>query len=145
MVVRILIILHAGSVDGKIMVEDDGGQMSDFTTVTWQIGLGETLCYRFRSEATGASGLVEVTYTSLKSVYSIMDTYKFPLVQASASCVCDCPGGASHCSGGVDMCRNETNCHTYYNPSVQSLGCFLQWLKLSASICCQIKVSDDLQ
>lgn len=29
------------------MVEDDGGQMSDFTTVTWQIGLGETLCYRW--------------------------------------------------------------------------------------------------
>ena len=102
-------------------------------------------CYRFKSEATGASGLVEVSYISLKSVYSIMDTYKFPLVQASASCVCDCPGGASHCSGGLDMCHNETNCHTYYNPSVQSMGCFLQWLKLSASICCQIKVRGDVQ
>ena len=39
-------VASPGSVDGKIMVEDDGGQMSDFTTVTWQIGLGETLCYR---------------------------------------------------------------------------------------------------
>ena len=27
-----------GSVDGKILVEDDGGQMTDFTTITWQIG-----------------------------------------------------------------------------------------------------------
>ena len=41
------IVNYQGSVDGKIMVEDDGGQMSDFTTVTWQIGLGETLCYRW--------------------------------------------------------------------------------------------------
>ena len=28
----------SGSVDGKILVEDDGGQMTDFTTITWQIG-----------------------------------------------------------------------------------------------------------
>ena len=27
-----------GSVDGKILVEDEGGQMTDFTTITWQIG-----------------------------------------------------------------------------------------------------------
>ena len=33
--------------DGKILVEDDTGLMTDFTTVTWQIGLGETLCYRW--------------------------------------------------------------------------------------------------
>ena len=32
--------------DGKILVEDEAGVMTDFTTVTWQIGLGETLCYR---------------------------------------------------------------------------------------------------
>ena len=32
--------------NGKILVEDDAGVMTDFTTVTWQIGLGETLCYR---------------------------------------------------------------------------------------------------
>ena len=32
--------------DGKILVEDDTGVMTDLTTVTWQIGLGETLCYR---------------------------------------------------------------------------------------------------
>ena len=32
--------------DGKIVVEDEAGELSDFTTVSWQIGLGETLCYR---------------------------------------------------------------------------------------------------
>ena len=62
-----LLSFMSGSVDGKILVEDDGGQITDFTTVTWQIGLGETLCYRFRSEASGAAGAVEVTYTSLKA------------------------------------------------------------------------------
>ena len=128
--------------DGRIVVEDDGGQLSDMTTVSRSIGLGETLCYRFRSQASDSSqGTVEVTYVSLKSVYSIMDTYKFPLVRSSVQCVCDCPGGASHCHNGVNMCPNTTtNCHTYYNPSVQSVGCFLQWLKLSASICCQLQV-----
>ena len=86
------------------------------------------------------SGTVEVTYVSLKSVYSIMDTYTFPLVHTRVQCTCDCPGGVSHCHSGLDMCTNTTNCHTYYNPSVQSGGCFLQWLKLSASICCKIQV-----
>ena len=27
----------------------EGGGTQDFTTITWQIGLGETLCYRFGS------------------------------------------------------------------------------------------------
>ena len=62
--------------DGKIVVEDEAGELSDFTTVSWQIGLGETLCYRFRSESRGMSGTVEVTFLSLKSVYSIMDSYR---------------------------------------------------------------------
>lgn len=35
-----------GAMDGKIVVEDEAGELSDFTTVSWQIGLGETLCYR---------------------------------------------------------------------------------------------------
>ena len=35
-----------GVMDGKILVEDDTGALTDFTTVTWQIGLGETLCYK---------------------------------------------------------------------------------------------------
>ena len=85
-------------------------------------------------------GTVEVTYVSLKSIYSIMDTYKFPLVRSDIKCSCDCPGGASHCDSGADLCGNKTNCANYYNPSVQSTGCFLQWLQLSAAMCCQIKV-----
>ena len=126
--------------DGKIVVEDEAGQLSDFTTVSWQIGLGETLCYRFRSESRGMSGTVEVTYLSLKSVYSIMDSYRFPLMRSEVSCLCDCPGGASHCDAGVELCGNNTNCANYYNPSVQSSGCFLHWLQLSAAVCCAIKV-----
>ena len=62
--------------DGKIVVEDEAGELSDFTTVSWQVGLGETLCYRFRSENSGRSGTVEVTFLSLKSVYSILDSYR---------------------------------------------------------------------
>ena len=132
--------------DGRIVVEDDGGQLSDMTTVSWNIGLGETLCYRFRSETSDMEGTVEVSYVSLKSIYSIMDAYNFPLVRSSVQCVCDCPGGATHCHNGINMCgNNTTNCHTYYNPSVKSDGCFLEWMQLSASVCCKIQVTSIFQ
>ena len=39
------------------------------------------------------------------------------------------------------MCGNSTNCHTFTSQAVSSTGCFLQWLKLSASVCCKIEVS----
>ena len=39
------------------------------------------------------------------------------------------------------MCGNSTNCHTFHSQAVSSTGCFLQWLKLSASVCCKIEVS----
>ena len=42
---------------------------------------------------------------------------------------------------GGDMCGNSTNCHTFHSQSVPSTGCFLDWLKLSASVCCRIEVS----
>ena len=35
-----------GSVDGSVVVEDGGGQVLDLTTLTWQVALGSTLCYR---------------------------------------------------------------------------------------------------
>ena len=66
-----------GSMDGRIVVEEDGGEAADLTTLTWQIGLGETLCYRFKSETSSLVGKVEVTYVSLKSIYSILDSYHF--------------------------------------------------------------------
>jgi hypothetical protein len=76
---------------------------------------------RFEAEEGSLKGTVEVTYVSLKSVYSIQDrwlpsstfqpspplpspplpplpSYQFPLAQSSVSCLCDCPGGASQCS-----------------------------------------------
>jgi hypothetical protein len=28
------------------VVEDEGGALTNMTVLTWQIGLGETLCYR---------------------------------------------------------------------------------------------------
>ena len=104
------------------------------------------------------SGTVEVTYLSLKSVYSVQDSYKlvmielcmmlmtvlrFPLAQSHVQCTCDCPGGVSHCQGGVasDLCSNATHCHTYYSPSHPASDCLLDWLSLSASLCCQIRVS----
>ena len=47
----------------------EGGGTQDFTTITWQIGLGETLCYRFRS-----SKLSSFTYSSDKSISSVSRT-----------------------------------------------------------------------
>ena len=130
-----------GSLDGRIVVEEDGEEAEDLTTLTWQIGLGETLCYKFKSETSSLAGTVEVTYVSLKSIYSIMDSYQFPLVSSSVSCLCDCPGGASQCDSGTDLCGNTTQCVTYYNPSVRSHGCLLHFLHISAAMCCQIQVN----
>ena len=100
--------------DGKVVVEEEDGRLSHFTTITWQLGLGETLCYKFKSESSGQSGTVEVSFLSLRSVYSIMDTYTFPLVRSSVHCLCDCPGGASHCQPGSELCGNNSNCATFY-------------------------------
>ena len=130
-----------GSLEGRLKVEEDGKEAADVTTLTWQIGLGETLCYRFQSESSGLAGTVEVTYKSLKSIYSIMDSYQFPLVTSAVSCLCDCPGGSSQCDSQTDLCgHNSTNCVTYYNPSARSRGCFLHFLHISAALCCQIQV-----
>ena len=95
---------------------------------------------RFKSETSGLVGTVEVTYVSLKSIYSIMDSYQFPLVHSSVQCLCDCPGGSSQCDPQTNMCGNKTNCANYYNPSVQSDGCFFKFLQLSAAMCCSIQV-----
>ena len=37
----------AGVQDSSVVVEEAGGQLENFTAVSWQIGLGDTLCYRF--------------------------------------------------------------------------------------------------
>ncbi len=36
-------------IKGRIVVEEDGGTLTDMTVLSWQIGLGETLCYRYKS------------------------------------------------------------------------------------------------
>ena len=36
----------AGVQDSSVVVEAAGGQLENFTAVSWQIGLGDTLCYR---------------------------------------------------------------------------------------------------
>ena len=127
-----------GSMVGRIVVAEDGRHPQDMTTLTWQIGLGETLCYKFNSQK--LSGSMEVTFVSLKSVHSIQDSYMFPLVQSSVKCLCDCPGGTSQCSSESNFCNNQTNCANYYNPSVSASGCFFSFLKISAAICCSIQV-----
>ena len=70
-------------------------------------------CHRFRSEDPDrpVSGHVEVTYTSLKSVYSILDTYSFPLVRSRVQCTCDCPGGAAHCQVRIGGEANHDDPH----------------------------------
>ena len=85
-------------------------------------------------------GTVEVTYVSLKSIYSMLDSYQFPLVHSSVQCLCDCPGGHSQCDPQTNMCGNMTNCATYYRSSAASTGCFFNFLKLSAAMCCSIQV-----
>ena len=41
-----------------------------------------TLSYRFKSDTSDLVGTVEVTFMSLKSIYSILDSYLFPLVSS---------------------------------------------------------------
>ena len=77
---------------------------------------------------------------SLKSIYSMLDSYQFPLVHSSVQCLCDCPGGHSQCDSQTNMCANISNCASYYNPSVRSSGCFFNFLHLSAAMCCSIQV-----
>ena len=52
--------------------------------------------FRFSSESTELHGVVEVSFSSLKSVYSITDAYQFQLPGGHAECLCDCPGGTEH-------------------------------------------------
>ena len=88
-----------GSMDGKVVVEQEDGRSLNLTNVSWQLGLANSLCYKFQSDQE-AAGRVEVSYVSLKTVYSVLDSFRFPLVSSSVSCVCDCPGGPSHCQAG---------------------------------------------
>ena len=140
-----------GSLAGKIQVEEESGNAVNLTNISWQLGLSSALCYKFQSDQQQElTGTVEVSYVSLKTLYPVLDTYRFPLVSSQVWCVCDCPGGPSHCQAGADLCTNSTSssssssssrlCTSYYNPSVRSDGCFLQWLKLSSAVCCSLKV-----
>ena len=130
---------YVSSMEGHVTMETSGGEKSSVTLLTWQAGLGETLCYKFSGEQEGGS--IEVTYQSLHAVYPILSSYMFPLAESSVSCLCDCPGGSSQCSPQTNLCGNKTNCANYYNPSVQATGCFFNFLKISAAICCSLKVS----
>ena len=94
-------------------------------TFQWQIGLGDTLCYRFRSSGSsngesrgqtplersapeekpssrGLRGSIQVTFKSLKSVYSVVNSYYFKLARSNVNCVCDCPGGGNACNTYTD-------------------------------------------
>ena len=99
-----------------------------------------TLWSRFVSESSGLRGTVEVTYVSIKTVYSITDSYFFHQARGEVHCHCDCPGGSSSCGAGTDNCINKENCINYYNPSVAATGCFFNFLKLSSALCCSIQV-----
>ena len=127
-----------------------------------QVGLQDTLCYRFHTKQalTGSvevilhpqnnrdcfQTVVQVSYVSLRSVYPVMESYWFWLAASRVSCLCDCPGGASHCSPhSTRLCGNMTNCAEYYNPSVESAGCVLGWLSLSAALCCSVQAQQTCQ
>lgn len=83
----------SGAIESKIAVESsDDGTLRNFTTIQWQIGLGETACYKFEETS------VRVTYSALKSVYPIINSYAFFLAdEPEVRCTCDCPGGRSRC------------------------------------------------
>ncbi|XP_040568877.1 cell fusion protein aff-1 [Lepeophtheirus salmonis] len=130
-----------GSMDGRILVESQTGEISDFTTLQWQIRLGETVCYRFKSETpSGLKGYIEVTYESIRSIYSISNHYFFRLAKSNVQCYCDCPGGSNSCNTNTRSCEGKDNCINYYSSSVSSAGCFLKFLKISSSVCCSIGV-----
>ena len=79
----------------------------------WQIGLGDTACYRFKtppdvnnnsnsSDVLDRRGSIEVTFLSLRSVHAISNAYHFRLAAARAECLCDCPGGKGQCHKDFD-------------------------------------------
>ena len=89
-----------GSLAGKIQVEEESGGSVNLTNVSWQLGLASALCYKFQSDQQQqqqVTGSVEVSYVSLKTLYPVMDTYRFPLVSSQVTCVCDCPASAHVC------------------------------------------------
>eukprot|EP00095_Tigriopus_kingsejongensis_P002457 maker-scaffold1402_size43054-snap-gene-0.6 protein:Tk02457 transcript:maker-scaffold1402_size43054-snap-gene-0.6-mRNA-1 annotation:"hypothetical protein Y032_0503g2641" len=92
-----------GSLDGTVQMVDEDGRISDFTTIQWQIGLGQTFCYQFQSQKESHHrGLIEVHFQSLRSVHAISNNYHFMLPKANADCFCDCPGGANRCNAFTD-------------------------------------------
>ncbi|TRY75096.1 hypothetical protein TCAL_00601 [Tigriopus californicus] len=107
----------------------------------WQIGLGQTLCYQFKSPGNSDhGGLIEVSFRSMRSVYAIANSYFFKLAKTNLGCFCDCPGGANHCNTFTDRCGNKPNCHNVFMTDTQSSGCFLKFLKLSSAVCCTVEV-----
>ena len=89
-----------GSMAGRMVVEQQDGSSLNLTNVSWQLGLGSALCYKFQSSE--VRGTVEVSYVSLKTIYSVLDSYRFPLVSSYVSCLCDCPGGSSETDNAFD-------------------------------------------
>ena len=147
-----------GSIQSDIRVQDGRGNTDELTTLSWQLALGSTLCYRcqmkyrvrkfivlillrFRSPEKRSHGTVEVSFVSLKSIYPILESYNFPLVRSSVTCTCDCPGGASYCDLQASSCGNKTNCVDFFNPSISSNGCLFSFLKIPAAICCSLQVT----
>ena len=71
-----------------------------FFYIQWRIGLHDTLCYRFFSledDDGGLRGSIQITFVSLKSLYSVSNSYEFGLAEAGVRCNCDCPGGGNIC------------------------------------------------
>eukprot|EP00093_Oithona_nana_P014457 14457.XXX_467503_458791_1 [CDS] Oithona nana genome sequencing. len=127
--------------DSVVVVESKSGDRLDFTTIQWQIRLGETLCYKFSDPAhQDQVSAIEVTYQNIRHVYSIANSYYFRLAQTKVQCNCDCPAGGNSCNSQTDSCDGRPNCVNYYSNAVSSQGCFLKFLKLSSALCCSIEV-----
>ena len=81
-----------------------------FISLQWQIGLGETLCYRFRpSTPGGGSGsslvkgsTIQVSFLNIRHIYPIANSYHFKLARVQPRCNCDCPGGSNFCNSKTD-------------------------------------------
>ena len=59
----------SGSVEGRIVVEEEGGTLTDMTVLTWQIGLGETLCYRYLDKYKKIENVMTVDFILQSSLY----------------------------------------------------------------------------
>ncbi|VDP10566.1 unnamed protein product [Soboliphyme baturini] len=132
--------------------EVDTTEIEVMTSVSLNLGLDETACFeinvghRNSSKATGAEvedssiWLYAVRYASLEQIHPIKEQYVFSVPLLKSKCVCDCPGGDTHCTPGSHLrnCSLKPFCVSTFHPHQHSAGCQHDG---EATVCCEVIIS----